>query len=280
MACPYQERRPTAPPPLDSAVGIGVVTDRRLGGGRGWVGRRGVRGAGGGLAGEEGSEFADGAHQRCREHDGGVLVDPELDEALQVAQLQRQRVGHHDVGGGAECVGGQRLPFGGDDLGALLPFGFGLPGHGPLHALGQLDVLELDQGDDDAPLGGLDVEDLADADVDAVGLGQGLVQGVLADDLAQGGLRDLVDGVGDVLDGDDRLHRVDDPVVGDRGHVHADVVAGDDALRLDGHGDDAQAHPAQVVDERDDEGQARLAYSDDASEPEQHALLVLLDDAQ
>src|SRR4029453_749844 len=37
-----------------------------------------------------------------------------------------QGVGHQDVGGGAELVGGQRLAFGGDDLGPLLPFRFGL----------------------------------------------------------------------------------------------------------------------------------------------------------
>jgi hypothetical protein len=39
-----------------------------------------------------------------------------------------------------------------------------------LHALGQLNVLELDQGDLDTPFGGGDVEDLADVQVDAVGL--------------------------------------------------------------------------------------------------------------
>jgi len=56
-----------------------------------------------------------------------------------------------------------------------------------------LDVLELHQGDHHTPGLGGHVEDLADDAVDAVGLGQGLVQGVLADDLAQGGLGDLVD---------------------------------------------------------------------------------------
>jgi hypothetical protein len=50
---------------------------------------------------------------------------------------------------------------------------------------------------------------------------------VLAD-LAQGGLGDLVDGVGRVLDRDQRGDRVGDPVVGDRGDVDRDVVAGDD----------------------------------------------------
>ena len=144
--------------------------------------------------------------------------------------------------------------------------------------VGQLDVLELDQGDLDAPFDGGDVEDLADVEVDLVGLGQGLVQGVLADDLAQRGLGDLVDRGVDVLDRDDRLHRVDDPEVGDRGDVDADVVAGDDALGLDRHRDDPQRHPVQHVDERDDQPEPGLARAEHPAEPEQHPLLVLLDD--
>jgi hypothetical protein len=72
-----------------------------------------------------------------------------------------------------------------------------------------LDVLQLDQGDD-TPILCRDVQDLPDVDVDAVGLGQGLVEGVLADDLAQGGLGDLVDGGADVLDGYYCLDGIDD----------------------------------------------------------------------
>src|ERR1035437_2758242 len=182
------------------------------------------------------------------------------------------------VGGLAQRGGGQGFAFGVDDLGALLPFGFGLAGHGAFHGVGQLDVLEFDQGDLDAPVDGGDVEDLADVQVDLVGLGQGLVQGVLADDLAQGGLGDLVDGGVDVLDSDDGFDGVDDAEVGDGGDVDADVVAGDDALRLDGHGDDPQRHPVQHVGERDDEPEAGVAGAADPAQPEQHALLVLLDD--
>src|SRR5205085_6701553 len=95
---------------------------------------------------------------------------------------------------------------------------------------------------------------------------------------AQGGLGDLVDGRSDALDGDHRLDRVDDSVVRHGGDVDADVVAGDDPLGLDGHGDDAQADPVQDVDDRDDDGQARFPDADDPSEPEQDTLLVLLDD--
>jgi hypothetical protein len=76
--------------------------------------------------------------------------------------------------------------------------------------------------------------DAADVQVDLVGLRQRLVQGVLAHDLAQRGLRDLVDGRAHVLDRDHRLHRVDHPEVGDRGHIDADVIPGDDAAATPG----------------------------------------------
>src|SRR6185437_8092197 len=44
--------------------------------------RGGGHGAGGGgrLPGQEGAELTDGAHQRRGEDDGGVLVDPDLDQ--------------------------------------------------------------------------------------------------------------------------------------------------------------------------------------------------------
>ena len=208
------------------------------------------------------------------------LSTPISTRLCKVAELQREGVGHHGVGRLAERGRGQRLAFGGDDLRPLLSFRLGLTGHRPLHAVGELDVLQLHQGHHHAPLLGRHVEDLADVDVDAVGLGQRLVQRVLADHLAQGGLRDLVDGGGHVLDRDHRLRRVDHPVVGDRGDVDADVVPRDDALGLDRHRDDAQRHPAQHVDHRHDDGQAGLPDPHDPPQPEQHTLLVLLHDPE
>jgi hypothetical protein len=70
-----------------------------------------------------------------------------------------------------------------------------------------------------------------------------------------------------------------DAVVGDRGHIDADVVSGDDALRLDRRGDDPQRNPAELVEERDDHAQAGRARAVQPSQPEQHALLVLPDQA-
>jgi hypothetical protein len=49
---------------------------------------------------------------------------------------------------------------------------------GAFHAVGQLNVFELDQWHFDTPFEGCDVEDLSDIGVDAVGLRQRLVKGV------------------------------------------------------------------------------------------------------
>jgi hypothetical protein len=98
------------------------------------------------------------------------FLSTELDQGLEVAQLQRERVGHHHVGGAGQLAGGERLALRGDDPRALLAFSLGLTGHRTRHGLGELDVLELDDRDLDAPVLGLDVEDLAYGLVDRVGL--------------------------------------------------------------------------------------------------------------
>ena len=99
------------------------------------------------------------------------------------------RLQHHR--GLAESGGRLLLAESVDDLGPPLAFGLGLGGHGPAHRLGQLDVLDLDQGDLDAPGVGELVDDLLEPLVDLVALDQQLVQVDLAEDAAQGGLGDL-----------------------------------------------------------------------------------------
>jgi hypothetical protein len=51
------------------------------------------------------------------------------------------------------------------------------------HAIRKLGVPQLDERNDDAPFRGRDVKDLTYVDVDTVGLGQRLIQRVLADNL-------------------------------------------------------------------------------------------------
>src|SRR6185312_5647110 len=99
-----------------------------------------------------------------------------------------------------------------------------------------------------------------------------------ADHGAQGGLGDLVDRRGDVLDRQHRADGVSDAVVGDGGNIDADVVARDDALRLDRHRDDPHGDAVHAVHERHDEDQpGATRAAGDPPQPELHAQLVLLE---
>ena len=77
--------------------------------------------------------------------------DAELDQRLQVAQLERDRVLLDHERGVLQPLGGLELALGGDDLRAPLALGLGLARHRALHAGRDLDVLDLDDRDLDAP---------------------------------------------------------------------------------------------------------------------------------
>ena len=80
-----------------------------------------------------------------------------------------------------------------------------------------------------------------------------------------------------MLDVDDRLHRVDDPVVDDGVDGQRDVVPGDGALRGDAHHDGLHGHLPHPVDERDEQPKTGLAKArQQPAEPQDDALLVLL----
>jgi len=85
-------------------------------------------------------------------------------------------------------------------------------------------MLDLHIGNLDAPAVGLAVENLLDVLVELVALGQNLVEFVLAEHRAQGGLSQLAGGVHKVLYGDDGLFRIDDPVIDHGIDPHGDVV--------------------------------------------------------
>jgi len=98
------------------------------------------------------------------EPDGEGLAGSRADR-FAAGGLRRRRCGRR----GGKLAGAQSLAVCGDDLRALLALGLGLAADGALHALGQLDVLQLDDRDLDAPVLGLDIEDLADVLVDRAG---------------------------------------------------------------------------------------------------------------
>src|SRR5690606_23412980 len=177
--------------------------------------------------------------------------------------------------------GGLGLTLGAQDLGLLLALGaqdlgladtLGLEDRGPLVAVGahlllhrvldgggRLDGLEFDAVDADAPLAGGFVEDAAQGRVDLLAGGQGPFEVHAADDVAQGGDGELLDGLDVAGDLVGRGPRVGDLVVDDGVDVDDQVVLGDD--RLGREGDDLFAQVDAVadgVDERDDDVQARV----------------------
>ena len=174
-----------------------------------------------------------------------------------------------------ELVGGLELALGRDDLRAPLALGLGLARHRPLHRLRDLDVLDLDRRDLDAPGLGLLVDDPLQLVVQAVALGQQRVELGAAEHRAQRRLRDLRGRQQVVLDLHDRVVRVHDAEVADGGHRGRHVVARDHLLRRDAERHRAQVDPHHPVDDRDQEDQARALLGDQAAEPEDHAALVL-----
>jgi hypothetical protein len=65
------------------------------------------------------------------ENDGGVLVNADLDRALQVAQLQREGRAIMMSEASPSATAGRDSP---SDPRPLLPLGVGLAGHGAVHA--------------------------------------------------------------------------------------------------------------------------------------------------
>ena len=171
-------------------------------------------------------------------------VDADVEQRLQVAELERGGVAADDLGGLGELLGRLELAVGGDDLGAPLALGLGLAGDRALHVGRQLDVLDLDRADLDAPGLGLLVDDLLELGVDPLALRQQGVELGLAEHRAQRRLGDLRGGEEEVLDLGHRLFGIDHPEVGDGVHPHRDVVLGDHLLRRHVERDGAQVDPA------------------------------------
>ena len=133
---------------------------------------------------------------------------PDLDQALEVAQLQASGWA---ITGGAPAGRRPAARPRRHDLGPLLAFGLGLRAMAPSWSRGA-GCLELDQRHHTPRLG-------VPSRISRMATLMRSVSArvwsrVLADHLAQGGLGDLVDGRGHVLDRDHRLGRIHHPVVG------------------------------------------------------------------
>src|SRR5687768_6931898 len=89
---------------------------------------------------------------------GGVLLGGDLTHRLEKPQLEGRRA-LQALGGLPEAFGSLVLALCGDDLCAALALTLGLPSHGPLHLLRDLDVLDLHHANLHSPGIGLVVYD-------------------------------------------------------------------------------------------------------------------------
>ena len=80
-----------------------------------------------------------------------LLLGPDLEQRLQVAQLHGDRLLRHHSSRILQPLGRLELSLRGDHLGTALALRLGLPRHRTLHVGRDLDVLDLDHRDLDAP---------------------------------------------------------------------------------------------------------------------------------
>src|SRR3989442_6290321 len=141
------------------------------------------------------------------------------------------------------------LAVGVDDLGSALALGFGLLGHGALHVLGQVDLLDLDGRHLYPPGLGVLVDDPLELLVDLVARRQEVVQLDLTEHAPQRRLGDLRGRVEIVLDRDHRSLRIDHSEVDDGADLQRHVVARDHVLRRQVERDGLEAPLHHLVDE-------------------------------
>src|SRR4029453_2080910 len=156
---------------------------------------------------------------REREHDGGAAFARDIEQGCQIAQLHGLRHRRQDLRGLEQLLCRLLLSLRIDDLGATGPFGLGLTGDRPDHALVEIDALDLHGGHLDAPRFGLLVEHVLDIGVELVALGQHLVEVVLAQHPTQRGLRELAGCKEIVIDLNDRTFGVDYGEIDHRIHL-------------------------------------------------------------
>ncbi len=160
-----------------------------------------------------------------------------------------------------------------DDFGAPFALGFRLAGHGPLHLLRQVDVLDFDRLHFDTPLVGFRIENFLQLGVERVATGQEFIEFGLPEHIAQHRLGFLVGGIVKVLDIDhgftwaensEKHHRID---------VHGHIIFGDDVLRGDIHRHQARVDAKHALDDGNHNDNPRPTHSLKFTEPQDDATL-------
>src|SRR5262249_27590975 len=136
---------------------------------------------------------------RHREDGRRVVLRSDLHQGLQEAELERDRLLRHDRRRLGEPLRRLVLPLRGDHFGPAFAFRLRLPGHRPAHLLGEIDVLDGDLNDLDAPRIRVLVDDRLKVRVDLLAFGEELVQLRLPAHATQRRLRILRGGEEEVL---------------------------------------------------------------------------------
>lgn len=183
------------------------------------------------------------------------------------------------VGGFGDGSSGGFFAFGGDDGGAAFTLGFSLFRHSTFHVGGELDVLETDAFDVNAPFVGLGVDDFADLSGDFVTFAEDFVEIEVTGDVAEGSLGKGAGCVAVVRGFEDGFLGVDDAGIDDGVNIDSDVVAGDDFLFRDIHRGGADVNFEHFVDVGDDDTEAGVQSARIAAEAEDDAAFVLINNA-
>ena len=222
---------------------------------------------------------ADDVH-RQREHDGRVLVRAQLQQGLEIAQLERTGGLAQHARRIAQLGGGLELTVRADHLRAPFALGLGLTGHCPLHQLGDLHVLDLDDGHLHTPRHRLLGDRAVEVLVEVRAVGQERVEVRAAHHGAQRGLGVLGGGDRVVLHLHDGAHGVCDLEHHHGVDAGGDVVTGDDLLGRDRQGDHAHVDPHGAVQIRQQEHQPGADRAAQPAQPEDDQALVLAHHAQ
>ena len=170
------------------------------------------------------------------------------------------------------------LPFGFEDEGALLLVGRLLQRQGVQDHLRRGDVDDLDPVDPDAPLVGHRLHLRLQLRVDPLALAERVVQAHPAEDGAQCGARELVDGDEVIADAEQGKLGVDDLAKDGGIDANGHVVARDDVLLVAGSGRLANVDQDHRVDQWDEERQTWLPDRVELANTLHDADVTLLDD--
>src|SRR3569833_3367074 len=153
---------------------------------------------------------------------------------------------------------------------AAVPLRLRLTGNGAYHALVDIDMLELDVGDLDAPGIRLLVEDTLDVGIEFFAARQHIVEFVLPQHRTQGGLRELTGRRIEIFHLYDGALRVHNAVIHHGIHLHRHIVARDHVLTRDVHHNRTQIHLHNLLHHGDEDDETGANHSPKPTQQKKH----------